>query len=46
MSTVLTIVYVPILYSLFEDAASALRRRFGHQPSGVGLAVPLPPGAP
>jgi multidrug efflux pump subunit AcrB len=31
VSTFLTMVYVPVLYSLFDDAEAAVRRRFGWQ---------------
>jgi len=33
VSTFLTMVYVPILYSLFEDGRTALLRRFGGRPT-------------
>jgi hypothetical protein len=46
ISTFLTIVYVPILYTLFEDAESALRRLFSHGPSGIPASAALPPTAP
>ena len=40
--TLLTMVYMPILYSLFEDARLALQKRFGHQASAVrAVAAPL-----
>jgi multidrug efflux pump subunit AcrB len=45
ISTFLTIVYVPVLYTLFEDAESALRRLFGHGPVGIPASAALPPAA-
>lgn len=46
ISTFLTIVYVPILYTLFEDAESSLRRLFSHRSSVIPTSAALPPAAP
>ncbi|MCD6340185.1 MAG: efflux RND transporter permease subunit [Verrucomicrobia bacterium] len=45
VSTFLTMVYVPILFSLFEDAESAVRRFFGRASASTPAAVPADPGA-
>ncbi len=44
ISTFVTIVFVPILYTLFEDAESALRRLFIHRSSDIPTSPALPPG--
>ena len=47
VSTFLTMVYVPIFYSLFEDAENAVRqlwnRLFRHEPAGHAVAPMTPP---
>jgi hypothetical protein len=45
ISTYVTIVFVPILYTLFEDVESALRRLFIHRSSDVPTSPALPPAA-
>lgn len=46
ISTFLTIVYVPVLYTLFEDAEAALRRMFRRPPSVVPASAPVPSVSP
>ena len=46
ISTFLTIVYVPVLYTLFEDAESALRRLFSHGTPEILTSAALPPTTP
>lgn len=49
VSTFLTMVYVPIFYSLFEDGENAVRRLwnrlFHHEPAGHAVAPMTPPTA-